>query len=409
MKKILKIVFVLGVLFLAFQFIVNLLVKEHKVEYSLLSKDNDYNIYESYNKNGYYFKVTDKDKMRFNFYTNTSFNKQEKIIKDIKYYKTDDIVCILPIYKNKVVGNLACNYNNEQVSYSYLKQIGNNSVKNIEKELTKDGYKSDEWTTSETIKMKDDIYIYPKNIDDDYIFTIWFYKGIYIVDNEGISKKEFLDYDSYENDFSRLVGKYYVTFNTDNKSNYQYYEIITYNIQDGGMKKIELDNISLNSYINGVYDNKMYFTDLDSKTQYVVDPYNSSIKSLDKYKYYYNNKFKTVDKVKFFSSNKIFSNNVLSKKISNKYGDVEIKKDMDNYYFKTKDGVVYEVINNDFNHPIKLFQFSDLVEWNVKDEVISGISKNTLYTYTNKNGLRPVIVNDELIYNYKNICDFMKK
>ena len=80
-----------------------------------------------------------------------------------------------------------------------------------------------------------------------------------------------------------------------------------------------------------------------------------------------------------------------------------------NYYFKTKDGVVYEIINDDFDHPIKLFQFNDLVEWNVKYGVISGISKNTLYTYTNRNGLRPVIVNNELIYNYKNICDFMKK
>lgn len=409
MKKLLKIIFVLGILFLVFQFIVNLFIKQHRVKYSILNDDNDYSIVELYNKNGYYFKVVDKDKKTFNFYTDISFNKQEKIIKDIQYYKADDLVCILPIYKNKKIGNLACNFNNEQVSYSYLEQINNVSIKNIVKKIKNSGYQSYELEDSKITKAKDGIYVYPKNIDDDYIFTTWFYKGIYIINNNGIEKKEFLDYDSYENDYSRLVGKYYVTFNTDNKSNYRYYEIITYNIQDSGMKKIELENVSLNTYINGVYDNKMYFTDLDSKIQYVLDPYRNSIEKLDGYHYYFNNELKTISKVDFFSSNKVFSDIIINKNISNKYEDVEIKMSDNNYYFKTKDGVVYEIINDDFDHPIKLFQFNDLVEWNVKHGLISGISKNTLYTYTNRNGLRPVIVNNELIYNYKNICDFMKK
>lgn len=394
--------------YLVFQFIVNLFIKTHDVDYSIITDDNSYNISEYYNENGYYFNVSDKYKKKFSFYYNESFNKQEKIISDIKYYKTDDLICIFPIYKKNKTGSLSCVLNNEQVSYSYLKQINNTSVLNIVEKLKSLGYDSDEWNYSEEKKAKDSIYVYNKNIDDNYLYTIWFYKGIYIINNKEVIKKQLLDFDSYENKLSRLVGKYYVTFNTDKKNNYQYYEIMTYNIQDGGKKIIELENVSLNVYINGVYNNKMYFTDTDNKVQYVVDPYESSIKKLDTFMYYSDGKLETSDKNKFFDSEKIFSEFVSNDKISDKYGNVEIKKYRDNYYFKTDDGKIYEVVNNNYSSPILLFKFEDLVEWDVKYGVVSGVSKDTLYTYTNNSGLRPVIVNKELIYNYNNIYDFMK-
>lgn len=409
MKKFLKIIIILGLLFLIFQFAINLLIQKHNVNYSILTDNNSFDVNERFDKNVYYFRIKDKKKMIFNFYASVDYNKQEKIIKNIRYFKSDDLVCILPVYKKGKVGNLLCNYNNEQVSYSYLKQTGNKSIDNIIDLLKKDGIRSDEWNYSDSLKKMDGIKVYTKNIDDNYIFTTWFYKGIYIIDNKKIDKRELLDLDSYENNYSRLVGKYYVTFNTDNVSNYKFYEIITYNVQDGGKKKIELDNISLNSYINGIYDNKLYFTDLDSKIQYVVDPYKNSISKLNNYNFYYNGKMRKISKNKFFDSNKIFSYDILDKRISKKYGNVEIKKYNDLLYFKTGDGVVYEIINNDINNPIKLFQFRDLVDWNVKDGIVSVIDKNTMYSYSNLYGLRPIIVNDELKYNYNNICDFMKK
>jgi len=408
MKKLIKIIFVLGLFYLVFQFIVNLFIRTHEVNYSIVTDDNSYNIVEYYNENGYYFNVSDKYNKKFNFYYSESFNKQEKIISNIKYYKTDDLVCIFPIYKKNKTGNLSCVLNNEQVSYSYLKQINNTSILNIVEKLKSLGYDSDEWNYSEEKKIKDGIYVYNKNIDDNYLYTMWFYKGIYIINNNEIIKKQVLDFDSYENKLSRLVGKYYVTFNTDKKNNYQYYEIIIYNIQDSGKKIIELEDVSLNTYINGVYDNKLYFTDIDSRVQYVVDPYESSIKKSDEFIYYNNGKLETIDKNDFFNSEKVFDEFVSNDEIRDKYGNVEIKKYKDNYYFKTDDGRVYEVINNNYSSPILLFKFDDLVEWDVKYGVVSGVSKDTLYTYTNNSGLRPVIVNKELIYNYKNIYDFMK-
>lgn len=137
------------------------------------------------------------------------------------------------------------------------------------------------------------------NIDSNYVFTIWYYKGIYIFSNDKLVKR-YVRKDSYENNYSKLVGKYYITFNTDKKDNYRFSELISYNIIDGGFKYIEIeDNVSLNTYINGVYDNKMYFTDLDNKIEYEFDPYKGSIKKLDNYKYYNNNKFITMDKSSF--------------------------------------------------------------------------------------------------------------
>lgn len=409
MKKLLTIIVALGLFYLGLQFLINLLIVTHDVKYSVLTEDNNYEVSEYYNKNGYFFNVLDKNRKKFSFYYVNIFNKQEKIIKNIKYYKSDDLICILPIYKRNIIGNLNCIYNNEQVSYSYLIQNNNTSINNIIDKMRKSGYDLGNNKSSNVKKNENGIFVYYNNIDSDYLYTMWFYKGMYIISRDKTIKKNLLENDSYENKYSSLVGKYYVTFNTDNKNNFRYYELIVYNIQDGGMKKIELDGVSLNSYINGVYDNKMYFTDLDSKVQYEVNPYNGTINKLDNYKFYDNLEFKTIEKKDFFEKEMIFSDNIINKNISDKFGNVEIKVDKDNYYFKTDDGRVYEVINNEYDNPVLLFKFNDLVEWKVKDGIISCVSGDTLYSYSNSMGLKPIVSNKELIYNYKNIYDYMKK
>ena len=169
------------------------------------------------------------------------------------------------------------------------------------------------------------------------------------------------------------------------------------------------NNLSVNTYINGNYKNNLYITDNDIKTQYKIDPNKKEVKKVGNkhsgFKTFNNNKLSITRRNK----NNIFNDNVKNKEITKLYGNVIIKKYNSNYYFKTKDGKVYEIINNNYHNPILLFKFIGLDDLKIKDDAISFISDNTIYTYTDKYGLRPIIINNEMRYNNKNIYDFIKE
>ena len=244
MKKVLSILLLLGLLSILCQFIINLSIDHHTVKYSIKTANNDYYVSEKFRRIGdnsvYDFIVLDKDNSYFTFSYEKDFNNQERVIKDFEYYTTKDLKCIFPIYKRSNTSDIACLYKGEQVSYSYLKQIDNYDIGIIIKKLESLGYDNDGWdrnntaaSTSENGKIK----FYKKNIMDNYIFTMWNYKGIYIIKNDGLLEKELLDYDQYENDWSALVGKYYVTLGNVDKMN-AISEIFYYNIKDLGKGSI---------------------------------------------------------------------------------------------------------------------------------------------------------------------------
>lgn len=415
MKKILKIVFLLAVLAIISQMFIKLFIKEHSVSYSIVASDNKkYVINEEFKKFGskhnYNFTVKRNNKV-YSFSYENDFNKQDGVINDIKYYKTGDLECIYPIYRREHVSDIYCLLDDKQVSYSYLRDSSNKDFSKVLKKLENDGYENSNYKLSNKVIKKGFISTYINNIPDDYIYTVWFYKGIYIIKDGKILEKDLLEKDRYENKLSSLVGKYYVTFNTDSfYENAEYRELILYNIKDGGLNNFELEErLSSDTYINGVYNNKLYITDNDTKKQYLFDPYNNTIEEIGNkdsgFKNFRNNELITTRG----NTNNVFSDLVSNREISKLYKKVEIKKYRDNYYFKTSDGNVYEVINNQYKNPILLFSMPGIEEWKVKDGIISFIVEDTIYIYKDGYGLKPIIVDSELNYNYENIYDFMRK
>ena len=69
------------------------------------------------------------------------------------------------------------------------------------------------------------------------------------------------------------------------------------------------------------------------------------------------------------------------------------------------DGSVYQIISDYYDQKVKLFQLDDFKELKVLNNNVYGVSKDTVYIYNNKIGLKKAVVNRELIYNYKNIYD----
>lgn len=407
MKNIIKL-FILVIIIIVIVYLFSLFKKEHSIKYN----NKEYNIIENYKKidkeHNYYFTIKNK-KDTFSFIYKNSNNKK-RIINKINSYKSNNLKCVLPIYKDNSVSDIYCLLNNKQVSSSYLKEIRNKSFNKILKEVKKDNYKLNILKSSNKKVNKDYISIYQNNLNN-YKYVVWFYKGIYVIDNKNILKKKFLRKDKYDNNLSSLVGNYYVIINTDlSKDNIEYKELCVYDLIKDKDFVIKLkDKLSINTYINGVYNNLLYLTDNDSKIQYSIDPKTKNVKKVGNrhsgFINYSNNKKNIIRRNK----DNIFDYNVKNKKISKLYGDVIIKKYKSIYYFRTKDGRVYQIINNNYNNPVLLFKAIDMKEWKLYNDSMSFISDNLVYSYDSTYGLKEVILNNEFRYNSKNIYDFIKK
>ena len=301
-----------------------------------------------------------------------------------------------------------CLLDNEQVSPFYLVESKNSDFSFISKKFSEDGYNEVYFQSDVEPTEEDNLSIYYDYIPEGYLFTVWNYRGIYIINSDGIENKDFLNEDHYENTLSIVAGKYYVTINTDDEEEkLNYNQIILYNLQDGGKTLVDVD-LSQDSYFNGTVNGKVYITDPKLKVQYVLDPSKKKIQEVSEPKEVVNSKLKSAN-ADFFDTFYVDSKNVTNKKITSLYDTTDIKKNKDDFYFKTSDGGLYRVIQNDYEHPILLCQFDDIKEWQIHDDGLSFIVDDTLYFYSDLYGVKPIVKNLEFNYNYKNITHFIRE
>ena len=191
----LKLIVLVIVIILLLFFILKLLKTEHKVSYKI----DNYKIIENFyikDKKHYYNFIIKDSKNNYIYNTNNKFNKNKKIINKIVSNKIKKTTCIMPIYKKNNNGNILCNYENNIVSIYFLKSINEELYNKFIKLYKKDGY---------DIKLnnKDNVYkykklsIYKNNIDNKDIYTLWNYKGLYLINNKESKYKKLLDEDKY--------------------------------------------------------------------------------------------------------------------------------------------------------------------------------------------------------------------
>lgn len=418
MKKLLPILFLLGAAALIFQIFVQFFMRHHEIDYSIITKDNSYLIHEKLKvdgkKNTYYFKLVDDNQDTYIFNLEHDYNRQDEIVKDVKYFDDENLRCIFPIFKKGITGDIYCKSKKQQVSYSYLRQTNNSSLDNYIKKLKKSGYIANSWVR-DTLPKKDLVYdIYRDNVKEDTIFTVWDYRGFYIINNKKVIKKDFLNHDQYENNLSYLTDNYYVSINTDLNSGNMYASFYLYDILNGGKGRVDLDEqISFNMYINGSYDGKFYYTDLNTKKQYALDPDKETVKEVgnvkDGFKSIQGKKLVTVSSKEYLKSNDIWTNDVVNNVLGNMYGAKDVKKSNDMYYFVTDTGDFYKTDKLNLKNSVLLFHFDSVSEWKVKGDNIMVVSGDTMYYYDDVYGLLPIVTSNEFIYNYKNICDFYVK
>lgn len=409
MKKLFNTMIALLIFLLIYQFFVTFLINKRDYNYSLATKDNDYLVKEKYNRkkgvNMYSFLITDKDKNSFVYSYKGNLNRQSRVLKDIISYNNNDLHCIAPVFKNDSIESVVCKYKKQLVSYTYLKQIGNTEVDNFINNLSSTGYKVNlDYKDINSAKTAHGNISFYNDIDSNLYFTIWNYRGVYLINNNNVVDEDLLNNDLYENKYSIVSGEYFIVANPDD--NFDSFKIV--NIKEKGQDSIESsDDISSNNYFNGSYKGKVYLTDNINKKQYVLDPKKETIEALETPKYYDGKKLVDIDINELISTEKHFIDNEIPLEISKKYGDNVLYTE-DNYYYQNN-GAVYKIVGDNYDYKVLLFKFDDLKELKVLNGNIYFISYDTVYMYNDKIGLKRVIEDRELIYNYKNIFGVYEK
>ncbi|MBR2678301.1 MAG: hypothetical protein IKE63_02670 [Bacilli bacterium] len=404
MKTLKKIIFVVIVMFIVtstFKFLKN----EHKVNYKI----KNYNVNEHfYTDDGYYYDFVIKDKKNMYVYTlEEKLNKSKKVITNIETYKSNNLICIIPKYKEETSINAYCNLDKIQVSVDYLQKTNNNDFKKIINKIKK--YKIKLPSDNDTKKVYKQLKVYNKNIDSDHVHFIWNYKGIYVIKKDDISYKKIIDYDLYDNVMTTVVDKYYVLFENSSVNGIE--NVYYYNIDKDKVDSFKLEiKLSKNSYINGVVDNLIYVTDKRQKKEYAINIKDESITEVDNdqtsYIVYDNSLKKTLSKSDYFMQDNFFDNSyIVDKKVTS---SKSLKKEY-NYYYYVEDNKFYKVLESNKNHKILLFELDNITDWLIKDRELIVLKDDTIYLYTDQSGLKRVLSTNELRYNYENIYDLWKK
>ncbi len=381
MKKVVKLLLILIILYFIGQFIFWCFKTKHDINYELKFDDKKYVVNEIFKHDKYYIKVSLGEEY-FSYILDNVYHKDKEIVKNISYYEKDNLKCIDINLENSYVS--CFKDGNSYSSYYFLEELSDFALQEEESFKTKN---------------LDLSKVYVDNVLDDNYIYIWNYNGFYKVSDE-LSVIDVFSNDVYNNELGVLVDKYYVTLNYDDK--YEYNSIYIYNIVNDRKKVINLkDSISKNCYINGIVDGKIYLFDVDTLVQYEINPKNKKIREVGNKKLgalFYDDSFKTLDIYEFKNEKKIFGNN-------NGY---VFYKDLDNFsYYLDNDNNFY-MYNKETKVETILFNMK-INNINILDNIIYFVSDNILYYYEIGSVIKPVVIYDELRFNPFNRVFVYKK
>lgn len=411
MKKVVSVLVVLILLFFASQWALTYFKKGHEVDYQVSYNDKIFDIHEKYSKelDNKYDIIIKNGKDIYYYVLPNNYNKQKKIIKSLEYYEQDDTSCIYPILLDGSGSYLQCIKNG--INYSGY-AISDEFTNVIKEDLKKKGYNISMEVNTDNKEMFDNSTIYSNNLlEKDYI-TLWNYKGIQIISSEKKFIRNTLSYDKYENNHGCLVDKYYIIPEYLSSKILEFSKVTIIDIEKNQTKSVNIGyTLSSNTYINGVVDNKLYYTDPSNLIQIEINPETGAshlIGSKDiKGKLYSNGTWQDTNIYDFANREIKFTS--INDELFKTYNYVNMEETKNSYYFYNGNGEVYQVSKDNINVSVLLFKANNLNNFKVIDDTIYYVVGDTLYYFNENSGNVPVLKNNELRYNNLNRIDVYRK
>ncbi len=360
------------------------ILSPNHLNYSLKINKNKFNIREEYSKDYTYIKININNKV-YSLYVN---DKGRKIIDNIYYYKDNTYECLLPIINKSTKTDMMC-YSGKTI-YNYY------NIKNKDEAL--DNYVSSikEYNIENFIDNTDKFskinYIkFYNNIDKKVAITT--YDGLI----SNYNNIKLFNKDVYNNIISAFIDKYYII--ADYNKSYEFNEFLVINLENQESFKIKSKyDISFDSYVQGIVDNKLYIYDKDNNSQYEIDIDKKRVNLLSnskKIKVYKNHSWGYVSKN---SEDIYFENEEESLSLDSfdhviKYGNY--------YYLFKKVNKSYELYRSDINN-IKVYKYLitvPTIKINYNEDYIYYVDGNKLYYYSDSTGLKTILENPELEFN----------
>ena len=411
MKKLVRLLTILVVLYFGIEISFVNLSKGHNLEYKIKSNKKIFNIKEIYvqrtkkEKTNYYFEIKVDDTI-FNYQTYNNYKRANYIIKKIDYYEDSSYKCInIKDKEEQSISDILCIKDN--IEYYY------NSIKGQDKELDKfvsnlKGYKKYTDNKKEKIKATP-ITLYTKNIVDKHYIALQNYKGIYLINKKDkVKNVSIFKNDIYTNESSIVSNNFYIS--ADYNQKYKFHEFYLVNIKNGKKKRLASDDeISLDSYIQGTVDKEIYLFDKSSKLQYRINLKNKTVnvsgRTSEGIQIYKDDKFE-IGSAYDASTNKVLFNKYTSNtKFNNKeYARVDkvgnIKSGYYYLYEKNKDSYnVYRVSIQNKNILTYLFTIDDIENIYYYDDYVYFKDGKYIKYYQNNTGIKTLLKNNEFEFN----------
>lgn len=410
MKRTISILLLLIVLFLVFQWTTDFFKKGHEVTYTVSVSDKKFEITEIYQKeNGDYYDITIKSDNEVFYYTfDNEYNKQKNIIEKIEYFTNNNNSCIYPVLLNSQGSYIECNKDNQ--IYTDISYPDNNFINTIKGDLVNKGYvisNNSDLTKVETLN-KSTIYI--NNLLDTDTITLWNYKGIDIINKDNLVVKSVLGFDKYENSNAYLVENYYIVPNYLSSRVLEFSSINIIDINENKVEELELGyTLSSGTYVNGVVDGKLYYTDPNNLLQIEINPSKKNVRLIGSKELggqFYDGNWHDAN-IYDFVSNKILFSDKLPEEITNMTYQ-QLSEGNASYYIYSN-GTVYQIPKKHLDKKIVLFNANNLNNLKAIEDTVYYVVNDTLYYFDNELGIIPVLKNNELRYNTVNRIDINRK
>lgn len=401
-KKIITFSLLLLFLTLLLEFGINYFKTSHHVEYDISGYTVEEDYIKKYGKDYYLIKVS-KDGKEYIFNAQNEFNKNEKIIKEIISYDTDDISCATIIYTNNSSSTPLCY--KDKILHSYISVENEPGMSEYLEQLNK--YAEDKITPSDESYVFAYNEIYKNNLYKNEDIIMYNYKNIIKINGERTMTFDFSNKDVFKNEYGTLVGKYYVIPKMRNSIEFSHYLIV--DIEKETVEEIDLAKevsakISSQMYVNGIYNSNLYIFDKSNLVQYEINPDKGEIKVVgnkDKKGIVYKNGQEEEIGVYTLNNEKV--------KFTENY-DAYKEIDYDQIFLTSngavyvKDGVFYKVYNNYLKNPIYLFEAKNVQDIKVKEDNIYYINDQFLYRYNDYGNVK-ILKREQFKYDYTNIYD----
>lgn len=382
------------------------LKKGHISKYKIEKNENAFKIKETYTRNvkneldNYYIEIT-VDGKKFNYQIFDDFDKKQKVVKDIHYYKDDNIACLYPVFINNYKLDIKCLKNN--IFYNYHDLIGENKILDGYVDAIKEYNINDYIKQDDIIVKKYGISFYKNVLDDEHVISLTNLKGIYII-NDKISNYELFEKDYYNRKISYYLNNFYITANYDEDRKFRNIYIVDY--LNNSKKTIKSDNyISIDSYIQGDLDNQIYLYDKFNEKQYILDLNNYTIEENKtrngKISNYNGTSFEYISKAK--ANKEVY----FDKTVNDIFSEYD-------YVYKTgyKESGYYYLIKTNKNS-FDLYRANvmdkDSIEYLFKtdnidnlifiDDYVYFINDDSIYYYSQSKGIKKVLEYSELKFN----------